>query len=78
MEKPVLVKRSELIQKLTNDINEASLPLVIIQPIVQDILNAVNAQLREEYEKESAEYARSLKESETAIDCLEQDGTVEQ
>lgn len=63
IEKPMMVKRQELIDNLTKVINEAGLPFAISQPIVKDLLTAMTTQMNQEADRERAEYEAAIKEA---------------
>ena len=63
IEKPLMVRRQELIEKLTSAINEAGLPFAVSQPIVKDLLTAMTTQMDQETQRERAEYEAALKEA---------------
>ena len=65
MNKPLLVARQELVEKLVKDINESGVPLVVVHPLLQAIEGDVLASIQKQYEKEKAEYQESLKEGST-------------
>lgn len=59
--KPISVVRQEFIEKLVDDINNCQLPLFVIEPILQDILNTVKTTAQKQYEAEKAQYEMQLK-----------------
>ena len=63
IEKPLMVRRQELIEKLTSAVNEAGLPFAVSQPIVKDLLTAMTTQMDQETQRERAEYEAALKEA---------------
>ena len=58
--KPMSVARQEFIDQLVNDVNNCSLPLFVVEPILQDILNAVKSAAQQQYETEKAQYEQQL------------------
>ena len=58
--KPLSVVRQEFIEKLVSDVNNCKLPLFVIEPIVQDLLNMVRAAAQKQYEAEKAQYEQQL------------------
>lgn len=58
--KPLSVVRQEFIEQLVCDINNCQLPLFVIEPILQDILNTVRATAQKQYEAEKAQYEQQL------------------
>lgn len=60
--KPTSVVRQEFIEQLVNDVNNCSLPLFVIEPILQDLLNMVKSAAQQQYEAEKAQYEQRLNE----------------
>ena len=58
--KPMSVARQEFIEKLVSDINNCQLPMFVVEPILQDMLNAVKASAQKQYEIEKAQYESQL------------------
>jgi hypothetical protein len=58
--KPVSVARQEFIEQLVNNINNCQLPMFVIEPILQDMLNMVRAAAQKQYEAEKAQYEAQL------------------
>ena len=58
--KPLSVVRQEFIEQLVGDINNCQLPLFVIEPILQDILNTVRTTAQKQYEAEKAQYEQQL------------------
>ena len=50
------VIRQEFIEQLVNDVNSCQLPLFVVEPILQDMLNMVKAAAQKQYEAEKAQY----------------------
>lgn len=65
IQKPLLVARQELVEKLVKNINESGVPLVVVHPLLQAIEGDVLASIQKQYEKEKAEYQEALKEGGT-------------
>lgn len=63
MEKPILLIREDFTNNMLNLIAESKLPLVIIEPILDRLLNETRIGLQKQYEKEKAEYEKSLKDN---------------
>lgn len=59
--KPVSVARQEFIDQLIDNINNCQLPMFVIEPILQDMLNTVRAAAQKQYEAEKAQYEAQLK-----------------
>jgi len=58
--KPMSVVRQEFAERLVNDINNSQLPLFVIEPILQNTLDAVRAAAQKQYEAEKAQYEQQL------------------
>ena len=61
IQKPLSVIRQEFIEQIVDDINNCGLPLFVIEPILQDVLNTVKATAQKQYETEKAQYEQQLK-----------------
>lgn len=66
--KPMSVVRHEFIEQLVNDVNNCQLPLFVIEPIVEDLLNMVRTAAQEQYKTEKAQYEEQLKKKNEASD----------
>lgn len=71
MEKPLMLIREDFTNNIINLITESKLPLVVIEPILQNILSDTRVGLKKQYEKEKAEYEKYLKEKESKKDFTE-------
>ena len=58
--KPMSVARHELIDQLVGAINNCSLPLFVIEYILQDVLYTVKSAAQEQYKVESEQYKQLL------------------
>lgn len=58
--KPMSVVRRELVGKLFDDINNCSLPLFVIEYVLQDVLNTVKSAAQEQCNLEIAQYELRL------------------
>lgn len=58
--KPMSVIRQEFIEHLVDDINNCQLPLFVVEPILQDMLNLVKSAAKQQYETEKAQYEQQL------------------
>lgn len=58
--KPMSVARQEFIEQLVDDINNCDLPMFVIEPILQDLLNMVKATAQQQYEAEKAQYEKQM------------------
>lgn len=65
--KPMSVARQEFIEKLVHEINTCQLPLFVIEPILQDMLNVVKATAQKQYETEKMQYEQQLKQNEAGV-----------
>lgn len=59
--KPITVARQEFAEKLINEVNECQLPMFVIEPILQDLLDAVKSAARKQYEVDKMQYEQQLK-----------------
>ena len=64
MEKPISLKIKEFKNTAVGLINNSGLPLIVVEPILKDILGAVQTKLEQEYQQDKANYEQSLKEQE--------------
>lgn len=60
IKKPLSVVRQEFIEQLVNDVNNCELPLFVVEPILQDLLNMVKSAAQQQYETERAQYEQQL------------------
>lgn len=58
--KPMSLIRQEFIDKLIYEVNNCQLPLFVVEPILQDVLNAVKSAAQKQYETEKAQYEQQL------------------
>lgn len=65
--KPISVVRQEFIEQLVNDVNNCQLPLFVIEPILQDMLNMVKDAAQKQYEVEKAQYEAQLKDQKAQL-----------
>lgn len=59
IQKPLSVAKSELMQKLVDDINNSGLPMVVLEYVVRDLYNDVMVTAREQYKKDMENYESS-------------------
>ena len=59
--KPLSLVRHEFIEQLVNDINNCNLPLFVVEPILQDMLNMVRTAAQKQYEQDKLQYEELLK-----------------
>ena len=70
--KPLSVIRQEFIERLVEDVNNCPLPLFVIEPILQDVLNTVKAAAQQQYEAEKKQYEQQLQaQTETSSNNVE-------
>lgn len=62
MEKPISLKLRDFKNDAVNLVNNSGLPLFIIEPILKDIYNAVQAKVEQEYQQDKVKYEQSLNE----------------
>ena len=66
MEKPLLLRRRDFITSISESINNADLPPIILLPIFEDLVRDLNRIIGQQLNKDSMEYAESLqKESDS-------------
>jgi hypothetical protein len=58
-EKPLTIAYEELKQKIVKDINESSLPPLIIRPILENVLNQIISAEKQQYELDKKQYEES-------------------
>lgn len=62
MEKPISIKIKEFKNMAVNLVNTSGLPLIVVEPILKDILGAVQSKLEQEYLQDKTNYDRFLAE----------------
>ena len=62
--KPITLIRQEFVNTLVEEINNCQLPMFVIEPILQDLLDQVKIAVQTQYEKDKAQYEAQLKEVE--------------
>ena len=60
--KPVTLIRQEFIDTLVDEINNCQLPMFVIEPILQDLLDQVRTVAQKQYESDKKQYEEQLKE----------------
>ena len=60
--KPVTLIRQEFIDTLVDEINNCQLPMFVIEPILQDLLDQVRTAAQKQYEVDKKQYEEQLKE----------------
>lgn len=58
--KPITLIRQEFVDTLVEEINNCQLPMFVIEPILQNLLNQVKVAAQEQYEAEKAQYEAEL------------------
>ena len=64
MEKPISLKIKEFKNMAVGLINTSGLPLFIVEPILREVLVAVQTKVEQEYQQDKINYEQSLKEQE--------------
>lgn len=64
MEKPISLKIKEFKNEAVNLVNTSGLPLFIIEPILKEVLVAVQNKSEQEYQQDKIRYEQSLNEKE--------------
>lgn len=62
MDKPISLKLREFKNNAVSLINNSGLPLFVIEPILKDILGAVQTKVELEYQEDVVRYNQSLTE----------------
>ena len=62
-EKPLLVARDEFIEKLVDLINNSGLPMVVVEPILNNVCSTVHATVQQQFEREKAAYTKEMAEA---------------
>lgn len=60
--KPITLIRQEFVDALVNEINNCPLPMFVIEPILQDLLDQVKVAAQKQYEADKAQYEAQLNE----------------
>ena len=60
MEKPISLKIKEFKNEAVNLVNTSGLPLFIIEPILKEVLVAVQNKSEQEYQQDKLRYEQSL------------------
>ena len=58
--KPITLIRQEFVDTLVREINNFPLPMFVIEPILQDLLNQVKVMVQKQYEADKAQYEAQL------------------
>lgn len=62
--KPITLIRQEFVDTLVEEINNCQLPMFVIEPILQDLLDQVKVAVKKQYETDKARYEAQLNEAE--------------
>lgn len=58
--KPITLIRQEFVDTLVEEINNCQLPMFVIEPILQDLLDQVKVMVQKQYEADKAQYEAQL------------------
>ena len=58
--KPITLIRQEFVDTLVDEINNCQLPMFVIEPILQDLLDQVKVMVQKQYEADKAQYEAQL------------------
>ena len=58
--KPITLIRQEFVDTLVEEINNCQLPMFVIEPILQDLLDQVKVAAQKQYEADKAQYESQL------------------
>lgn len=61
--KPITLIRQEFVDTLVEEINNCQLPMFVIEPILQDLLDQVKVVVQKQYEADKAQYEAQLSEA---------------
>lgn len=64
MEKPISLKLKDFKNDAVNLVNASGLPLFVIEPILREVLVAVQSKAEQEYQQDKMRYEQSLNEKE--------------
>lgn len=62
--KPITLIRQEFVDTLVTEINNCQLPMFVIEPILQNLLNQVKVAAQEQYEADKIQYETQLNQVE--------------
>lgn len=60
--KPITLIRQEFVDTLVEEINNCQLPMFVIEPILQDLLDQVKMMAQKQYEADKIQYEAQLNE----------------
>ena len=58
--KPITLIRQEFVDTLVDEINNCQLPMFVIEPILQDLLDQVKVMVQKQYEADKTQYEAQL------------------
>lgn len=58
--KPITLIRQEFVETLVEEINNCQLPMFVIEPILQDLLDQVKTAAQKQYEADKVKYEAEL------------------
>ena len=58
--KPITLIRQEFVDTLVDEINNCQLPMFVIEPILQDLLDQVKVMAQKQYEADKTQYEAQL------------------
>ena len=58
--KPITLIRQEFVDTLVDEINNCQLPMFVIEPIIQDLLDQVRVAAQKQYEADKIQYEAQL------------------
>ena len=58
--KPITLIRQEFVDTLVEEINNCQLPMFVIEPILQDLLDQVKVMVQKQYEADKTQYEAQL------------------
>ena len=62
--KPITLIRQEFVNTLVEEINNCQLPMFVIEPILQDLLDQVKVAAQKQYEADKTQYEAQLNKAE--------------
>lgn len=63
VEKPIVIAKEELCQKITKEINESGIPLFIIEYVLKDMLNDIHNINQQILKNEKVKYQAELEKA---------------
>ena len=59
--KPMSMRKKEFMDQLVKDVNNCELPLFVVELVLQNVLNVIQAAAENQYELEQEQYVKQLK-----------------